>query len=89
VQNNINITAIKRVRTVDIKLLVKRGTVLVDVGNEDLIVAGKSTLSVPADDSWIVVQPWENVIFVDENGEHPVVYSYMTTMRILSQMRYY
>jgi hypothetical protein len=57
----------------------KRGTLLVDCGNEDLIPDGVSALLVPADETWYVVSPTENVIFVNSKGVscmspmHPLV----------------
>ncbi|KAG0701054.1 hypothetical protein DFH29DRAFT_1000545 [Suillus ampliporus] len=46
----------------------KRGTLLVDCGNEDLVDSGAMALSVPADGSWYVVEPDESIIFVDSKG---------------------
>ncbi|KAG1817583.1 uncharacterized protein BJ212DRAFT_1576659 [Suillus subaureus] len=46
----------------------KQGTLLVDRGNEDLVDSGSSTLSVPVDGSWYVIEPDESIIFFDSNG---------------------
>ncbi|KAG1902008.1 uncharacterized protein F5891DRAFT_1187037 [Suillus fuscotomentosus] len=46
----------------------KRGTLLVDHGNEDLVGSGDTTLSVPVDDSWYVIEPDESIIFVNSKG---------------------
>ncbi|KAG1836227.1 hypothetical protein C8R48DRAFT_744111 [Suillus tomentosus] len=46
----------------------KRGTLLVDRGNEDLVGSGDTALSVPVDDSWYVIEPDESIIFVDSKG---------------------
>ncbi|KAG1759298.1 hypothetical protein EDD22DRAFT_971676 [Suillus occidentalis] len=43
----------------------KKGTLLVDRGNEDLVDSGVTSLSVPVDDSWYVIEPDESIIFVD------------------------
>lgn len=50
---------------------------LIDYGNEHLLTHGEKYLAVPADDSWIVVQPWENAIFVDETGENYYLHFYL------------
>ncbi|KAG2056868.1 hypothetical protein BDR06DRAFT_995338 [Suillus hirtellus] len=46
----------------------KRGTLLVDHGNEDLVGSGDTALSVPVDDSWYVIEPDESIIFVNSKG---------------------
>ncbi|KAG1893902.1 uncharacterized protein F5891DRAFT_1195822 [Suillus fuscotomentosus] len=46
----------------------KRGILLVDRGNEDLVGSGDTALSVPVDDSWYVIEPDESIIFVDSKG---------------------
>ncbi|KAG2097407.1 hypothetical protein BD769DRAFT_1780647 [Suillus cothurnatus] len=46
----------------------KRGTLLVDCGNEDLVGSGNTTLSVPVDESWYVIEPDESIIFIDSKG---------------------
>ena len=71
VKNNIDMAAIATIiRALDTKSTVKRGTVLVDQGNEDLAGDNKVMLSVPADETWIVVEPWESIIFMDEHGDY-------------------
>ena len=75
IKNNIDIAATTTiVRMVDTKSTIKRGTVLVDHGNEDLADGNESVLSVPVDNTWIVVEPWESIIFIDESGEY--IYHY-------------
>jgi len=46
----------------------KRGTLLVDHGNEDLVPHGVSALSVPDGAPWYVVLSDENVIFIRSDG---------------------
>jgi hypothetical protein len=46
----------------------KRGTLLVDHGNEDLVGSGNTALSVPVDKSWYVIEPDESIIFIDSKG---------------------
>ncbi|KAG1718580.1 hypothetical protein EDB19DRAFT_1920363 [Suillus lakei] len=46
----------------------KRGTLLVDHGNEDLVDSGNTALSVPVDESWYVIEPDESIIFINSNG---------------------
>ncbi|KAG2138190.1 hypothetical protein BD769DRAFT_1637950 [Suillus cothurnatus] len=46
----------------------KRGTLLVDRGNEDLVGSGNTALSVPVDESWYVIEPDESIIFIDSKG---------------------
>lgn len=46
----------------------KKGTLLVDRGNEDLVDSGVASLSVPVDDSWYVIEPDESIIFVNSEG---------------------
>ena len=58
-----------RVCAVDTMSPVKSGMVLVDRGNEDLAIDGEIVLSVPADNSWIVLQTWEDAVFIDEHGK--------------------
>lgn len=49
---------------------ITRGTILVDKGNEYLANNKENILSVPVDDTWYVVQPWESIVFVDKNGNN-------------------
>ena len=65
---NPDVTEYRIVRQVDPNPSICARAVLVDVGNEHLVAAGKKCLVVPADSSWYVVQPWQNAIFVDESG---------------------
>ena len=46
----------------------KRGTLLVDCGNEDLVDSGNTALSVPVDESWYVIEPDESIIFINSEG---------------------
>ena len=68
IKNNIDMAAITRIWKVDTKSPIKHRTVLVDRGNEDLATDEEAVLFVPADDTWTVVQVWENVVFIDEDG---------------------
>ncbi|KAG1904691.1 uncharacterized protein F5891DRAFT_1184104 [Suillus fuscotomentosus] len=55
----------------------KRGTLLVDRGNEDLVGSGDTALSVPVDDLWYVIEPDESIIFVDSKDMNNLSVSYM------------
>jgi hypothetical protein len=74
-KNSFDIMQYRIVRKIDDAVAVSLRTVLIDRGNEHLVVPGETFLVVPAED-WYVVQQWENAIFVDEHGELCYFYTY-------------
>jgi len=68
-KNNINFNQFRVVRIVDETSEIPLRTVVVDRGNEHLVKEGVSYVAVPVDNTWIVVQQWENRIFVDQHGK--------------------
>ena len=67
-KNNINFEQFRVVCIVDENSDIPLRTVVVDRGNEHLVAEDVSYVAVAVDNTWIVVQHWENVIFVNQYG---------------------
>ena len=68
-KNNIDFAQFCVVRVVDRSSEIPSRSILVDRGNEHLVKEGAAYVVVPVDETWIVVHQWQNMIFVDEQGE--------------------
>ena len=68
IKNNIDVKLYHRRCSIDPKPHIKRGAILVDHGNEYLARESTNVAVVPCDATWVVVEKWENAIFIDDEG---------------------